>query len=51
LRLNYLVSDPVSLPRFFPAPVRTLVVDQVPASVQANNVLKDPKEAADWHAH
>jgi quercetin dioxygenase-like cupin family protein len=26
-------------------PVRTLVVDQVPAGVQANSVLKDPKEA------
>ena len=26
-------------------PVRTLVVDQVPAGVQANSVLQDPKEA------
>lgn len=32
-------------------PVRTLVVDQVPAGVQANSVLKDPKEAADGHAY
>jgi quercetin dioxygenase-like cupin family protein len=32
-------------------PVKTLVVDQVPASVQTNRVLKDSKEAADWRAH
>jgi quercetin dioxygenase-like cupin family protein len=31
-------------------PVRTLVVDQVPAGVQANSMLKDPTEA-EWQAH
>ena len=31
--------------------VRTLVIDQVPAGVAANHVLKDPSEAAGWHAH
>lgn len=33
------------------APVHTIVIDQVPAGVKANHVLKDPKEAAEWHAH
>jgi len=32
-------------------PVHTLVIDQVPAGVKANHVLKDPKEEAEWRAH
>jgi len=32
-------------------PVHTLVIDQIPPGVAANHVLKNPAEAAGWHAH
>ena len=32
-------------------PVHTLVIDQVPADVRTNHVLKDPKEETEWRAH